>query len=456
MAIQIKLPKPYEHQERLLARCGRNNLLLLGRRYGKTTIMSAVLKERAITRSGYRGAYSAPTWKLMIEAFEEAKDTLAPVISRVNREDRRIEIKNGTTQKSVLEFWSSDDPASGRGRRYHDWVSDETQRQKRLRQFIVGSVMPTLADWGGNLYVLGTTNGEGSELHEFYLDCLSKPEEWFIGTGTTDDNPYISLEDKVKLRRDLADYAAQEMDSLWLKIDGVTPLVRQLVWETLFGQEDHGYFRKTLAVDASVSGDLTAIVAVWRNQSGHFFVDYDDIILLYPDPSTGEINYAQIDDIVEKRWATGLYSCVVYDPYQMVSSAQEWASKGINVYKFTQNTMRLHSDSFLKQMLNQGRFHHPNHPELTEHFTNATLKLGTGDSVRIIKPKEGSKVDLAVASSMATWVHNETVPTYAQNYLPVLSPAPSLLYTKNAPVTVDKSPWGDRTSIKELVKGIKR
>lgn len=451
MAIQITLPTPYEHQRILLSRCKQNNLFLLGRRYGKTTIMSAILKERALTRSKYRGAYSAPTWKLMIEAFEEAKETLEPATRRVNREDRRIELVNN----SVLEFWSSDDPQSGRGRRYHDWVSDETQRQKNLRKFIVGSVRPTLADWGGNLYVLGTTNGEGSELHEFYLSCVES-DDWYVGTGTTDDNPYIPQIEKERMRRDLGEFAAQEMDSLWLKIDGIAPLVRKLVWDTLFAQADHGYFKKTLAIDASVSGDLTAIVAVWRDLDGHFYIDYDDIVLLYPDQTTGEINYAQIANIVERRWETGLYSTIVYDPYQMVSVAQSWIPKGINTYKFTQNTMRLNSDSFLRQLLNQGRFHHPNHPELTEHFTNATLKLGSGDTVRIVKPKGSNKVDLAVASSMATWVHNETVPQYAQNYLPVLSSPTGVLPVKASPINIPAQPWNDRGYIKELIKGIKR
>lgn len=450
MAIQIRLIEPYEHQKNLLAQCGRKNLLLLGRRYGKTTIMSAILKERAITKQGYRGAYSAPTWKLMIEAFEEAKDTLAPVTKRVNREDRRIQLVNS----SVLEFWSSDDPQAGRGRWYNDWVSDETQRQKHLKKFLIGSVSPTLADHKGSLYVLGTTNGVGTELHEFWLECVEDPD-WFVGVGTTDDNPYIDEEEKRTLRRNLGVMAGQEMDSLWLQIDGIAPLVSALVWGELYAVKEAGYRQKTLAIDASVSGDKTAIVAVWQ-EDGHFYVDYDDIIVLYPDPITGKINYLQLIDILERRWFTGRYANFVYDPYQMESVIQGLQAKGVQCIEHTQNTARLKSDSFLRQLVNQGRFHHPNHDVFTEHFTNATLKFNAGDTVRIVKPSRGASIDLAVAAAMASRIHHETVPTYAQSYLPQLSSATNLLYPKNSPTAVAPSPWADRTFIKDLIKGVRR
>lgn len=454
MPIQIKLIEPYEHQKNLLAQCGRKNLLLLGRRYGKTTIMSAILKERAITRSGYRGAYSAPTWKLMIEAFEEAKETLQPVTHRVNREDRRIEVYNGTPIKSVLEFWSSDDPQAGRGRRYHDWVSDETQRQKHLKKFLIGSVSPTLADFRGNLYVLGTTNGVGSELHEFWTECTADPD-WFVGVGTTDDNPYIDEEEKRTLRKNLGVLAGQEMDSLWLQIDGIAPLVSALAWQGMYAVKEAGHRLKTLAIDASVSGDKTAIVGVW-SEDEHFYVDYDDIIILYPDPITGKINYPQLIDILERRWRTGRYANFVYDPYQMESVIQGLQAQGVSCIEHTQNTARLKSDSYLKQLVNQGRFHHPGHDIFTEHFTNATLKFNAGDTVRIVKPSRGASVDLAVASAMAARIHHETVPAYAQSYLPQLSAATSLLYPKSSPVAVKPSPWSDRTYIRDLVKGVKR
>ncbi len=412
----IELPKPYPAQEELLSRVKRNNLLILARRWGKTTLTSRVLKHSALTIPNYRAAFSAPTWKLMMETFEQYKNSLKPAIARVNREDRRIELVN----KSVIEFWSSDDVSAGRGRRYNLWVSDESQRQRDLAKFIRGSVRPTLADFRGTVYVLGTANGDGSELHQFYLESKEDPA-WFVAHGKLDENPYIDPEEIAQMRRDLGpELAAQELDSLWVRVDGVAPLIRKAQWAAMYSEEDSLNARKMLAIDASISGDLTAVVAAWKKDDT-YYVDYEDIKLIEPDPFTGEIDFIALEELLFRMWTTGKYIGIAYDPYQMVSLVQRLKAKGVRCFEFTQNSMRLKADGYLRQVLNQGLLRHPDHELLTEHMQNATIKFSSAETMRIVKPGKAIKIDLAVALSMAVYMLSTTQAGNFQTYTPAVN-----------------------------------
>lgn len=414
--VQIIIPKPFPAQQVILEQAKRNNFLLLSRRWGKTTLTSAILKKKALMIEKFRGAWSAPTWKLMMETFEEYRESLFPAISRINREDRRIELING----SVIEFWSSDDIQAGRGRKYHYWVADEMQRQRNIAKFIKGSVRPTLADYRGTLFILGTANGEGSEFHDFYLECQNDPSRWYLATGNLEQNPYIHPDEIAQMRRDLGpDLSAQEIDSLWVRVDGIAPLIRPFQWEQLYAQRENTKQRsKVLAVDASINNDKTALVGVWEDYDGHYCIDYSDIMLIEPDPDTFEIDYVRLEQLLIQLWSTGTFHTFAYDPYQMVSLAQRLRSKGIRTTEFTQNSMRLKSDGYLRQLCNEGRLHHPDHPDLTQHMLSATMKY-TQNGFRIVKASKDQKIDLAVALSMACWTLKETKSRTGSTFTPV-------------------------------------
>lgn len=426
----IQLAKPYTAQQELIKQFRRNNLLILSRRWGKTTLCGRIHVHSSLTKSHNRAAWSSPTWKLMMEAFEHHRTLLEPAISRVSREDRRIELING----SVLEYWSSDDISAGRGRKYHTWVADESQRQRNLAKFIRGAVRPTLADFRGTLYVMATANGEGSELHDFYLECLADPS-WFVGSGRLEDNPYIDPDEIAQMRKDLGpELAAQELDSQWVRVDGVTPLVRISQWNDLFEERDNYTTKRVLAVDASINSDTTAVVGVWRD-ANDFFVDYNDIRMFQPDAVLGEIDFTALENHLWDLWRTGRYATIAYDPYQLVSLMQRLKAKGIHTTEFTQNSMRMKGDGFLRQLINEGRVHHPAHELLTEHILNATLKF-TNDQFRLIKPTKAKKIDLAVALSMACWSLNILPEQMMGSFTPVVHQQTVL------PTTSSDSPFG--------------
>ncbi len=413
--VSVTLIKPYEAQQVILKEQKRNNLLVLSRRWGKTELAKYVVKRASLVNSKHRCAYSFPTWKLMMETFEQFKNELASVTRRVSREDKRIDLVNS----SVIEFWSSDDTQAGRGRKYHLWVSDESQRQRNLGAFIRGSVRPTLADFRGTLWVLGTANGEGSEFHDFYLDC-KEDTAWQVAHGSLEQNPYIHPDEIAQMRRDLGpELAAQELDSQWVRVEGITPLVRSTPWEALYGVQESTTRLKTLAVDASVKSDTTGIVAVWDEPIENI-TWVDGVWLIEPDPYTGEVDYEALEDQLWNIWRTGQYHSLTYDPYQTVSTIQRLKKRGVRTVEFTQNSMRIKADGYLRQLINESRLRHPSDPDLTEHVLNCTLKYSQ-DNFRLVKGTKKDKIDLAVALSMACWIEHTAGGRGGITYTPAVS-----------------------------------
>lgn len=422
--INIYLQRPYPAQQKILNNRKRNNLLLLSRRWGKTTITKILVAEDAIITPEFRVAWSAPTHKLLLDVFEEFVDILAPITARVNREERRIKLINN----SLLEFWSSNDPSAGRGRKYHRWVSDETQRQRNLSDFIKGSVRPCLADFRGELWILGTANGEGTPFHDYYLEVKDNPD-WQIVHGSLDDNPFIHPDEILQMRKDLGPLlAAQELDSQWVPISGMSPLISSFEWEGLIvplSLSEITRPQKVLALDASISGDTTGLIAPWRDPvTGQFSVDYDDIFAIEPtleDPETGvlQIDFVALEQLIWRLWQTGRYAALVYDPYQLVFMAQRFRRRGIRTIGFDQNNMRTKSDSYLKQVLSEKMFFHPNHPDLTEHVKNATIQQSTSNrGLRIVKKQKGKKIDLAVALGMGIYAMSTLKPGLVEQHTP--------------------------------------
>lgn len=435
--IEIPIKKPYDKQQYIISVPKKKKLLILSRRWGKTSLAEQLVLRRAITNKNYRCAWSAPTYKSVIESFNEHIDILEPITARLNRDEKTIKLING----SKIEYWSSDNPKAGRGRKYHIWVSDETQDQRNLKEFLVGSVYPTLTDFGGELWVLGTANGEGSELHEFYLECTNDPELWYVATGVIEDNPFLKPEFVSELRRAYAgnkDLELQELDSVWVRIDGVAPLIRKNPWDALYDTKDDSMQSRVLALDSAVNGDTTSIVGIWQDPlTEHYYTDYNDIHCFVAEDQQ-EIDFIELENTLWGLWSTGKYAWLAYDPYQNVSMMQRLRLRGVRTFEFTQNNMRLAADSYLRETLGEGKYHHPNHEQLTEHILAATMKY-TNEKIRLIKATQKSKIDLAVCLSMALWTHNLKRPGLITGY----SPQVANTRTSTGPIATDKGPTFD-------------
>lgn len=434
MAIEIRLPKLYDKQQEIYDNRKKFNLIIISRRWGKTTMSKRLVIEPAIRQPGYLAAWSAPKWKYMLAEFEKHAEILEPLTERLHREERTIKLTN----KSILEYWSSDDPGAGRSRKYNRWVSDETQQQRELEVFISGSVIPTLLDLRGDLWALGTANGEGSELHTLYNRALTQPDLWQVASGRIEDNPYMDPEEIKILRSAYAnnkDLEAQEFDSQWIRIDGVAPLIRKSAWDDLYGTKEDSSTSRVLALDASTKSDTTAIISVWLDKNSDiYYSDIEDIICIEPEAEGEEVDFMELENTIYRMWLTGKYSWFAYDPSQAILLAQRLRMKGVRCFEFTQNNMRNKADSYLRQVLNENRYHHPGSPELTEHILNATLKYN-GEAVRLVKPQASKKIDLAVALSMALYTYFLKGPSLLQDYKPQVAGnrSPNLILPATTP-----------------------
>jgi hypothetical protein len=185
-----------------------------------------------------------------------------------------------------------------------------------------------------------------------------------------------------------------------------------------------------LGIDASVSGDCFAVVAVSRHPKRHNDPAIRQCKLWDPRATGGRIDF----DLVE-RWirciceggcanfhprrepdpACGLCRAgetfpghyvvqIVYDPYQMEAVAQRLTRQSVAwVDPCDQGTERLIADSEFHKYALSGRLSHDGDRDLREHVLNARAKLQKDEDskLRMVKKAPNRKIDLAVAASMA-------------------------------------------------------
>lgn len=95
---------------------------------------------------------------------------------------------------------------------------------------------------------------------------------------------------------------------------------------------------------------------------------------------------------------------IAYDAYQLVDMAQRLTRDRIAWCEaFGQGEARMEADGSLRLLAVQRRLAHRNDPDLNQHIANANAKMSASEDtkMRIVKRNPGSKIDLAVATSMA-------------------------------------------------------
>jgi len=154
-----------------------------------------------------------------------------------------------------------------------------------------------------------------------------------------------------------------------------------------------------VGVDASVSGDSTAVVAVTREENKVILANYKKW------QPTKE-NPIDLEETVEK-YLLDLYrgyslQLVYYDPYQLHRSAVTLAKKGLPMEELPQtvgNTIDF-SQNFYDLIQFRNIEFYPS-PEVRRHIKACKAKeMERG--YRIVKGKQSSKIDIAVAGAMAS------------------------------------------------------
>lgn len=170
-SVTISLPKYHDAQREIVESRKRFNVVACGRRFGKTKMLTRQQCETALR--GERYGYFAPSYKILLEVYDEVSKKLAPV-AKCNKSEKRISTING----GLIEFWSLDDEDAGRSRKYHRVGIDEAGLVKDLEKRWNEAIRPTLTDYRGSADFVGTPKGAGFFRTGFALGQDPLNHEW--------------------------------------------------------------------------------------------------------------------------------------------------------------------------------------------------------------------------------------------------------------------------------------
>jgi len=162
----------------------RFNHVCCGRRWGKTYYL-ARLCVQAMLRGQYVGIFT-PSYKYLSEIYREVYDLLQPIKPESNKTEGVIRILTG----GRMDAWSLENPAAGRGRKYHRVLIDEAAFAKdvEMKATWERSIMPTLVDFKGQCFAFSTPNGVNPD-NWFYE--ISQDPLWTKFRAPSSTNPHL-------------------------------------------------------------------------------------------------------------------------------------------------------------------------------------------------------------------------------------------------------------------------
>lgn len=157
-----------------------------------------------------------------------------------------------------------------------------------------------------------------------------------------------------------------------------------------------------LGVDAAVSGDCFAIVAVTRAPDRPQDAVAAREVRVWK-PEGGSIDFAEPWDYLRGFCRRQYVVQVAYDPYQLHDFCMRFAKEtAVWCLPFDQGAARAQADSDLFQLIRSGRLRHNGDPVLREHVANCGFKVAAHEDTKARLVKRGlGKIDAAVALSMA-------------------------------------------------------
>lgn len=187
---------PHGGQSRILADFDKRNVACMGRRFGKTELMSEVvltypggaLAGNDEGRHGLPCAWYAPNDSYFTEVYERIATQYADVIRRATTQPRPvIYFKNG----GRLDFWTMENPMKcGRGRHYARIVIDEAAHAKHLQTAWEKTIIWTLADLNGDAWFISTPFGM-NYFYELYQKGINGEPGWVCHTAPSMSNPWL-------------------------------------------------------------------------------------------------------------------------------------------------------------------------------------------------------------------------------------------------------------------------
>lgn len=201
--VTVDIPKLHAGQDRVAREASRFNVLECGRRFGKTTLGENLIIDTVLR--GYPGGWFAPTYKTMLEQWKNLSRILKPVVTGSNKIEQQMAFVTG----GILDFWSLDNVDSGRGRKYKRVIIDEASIIRDLEQAWNATIRPTLTDYRGDAWFLGTPKGRN-----FFHRLFSRGEHgklnWKSWRLPTVANPFMDPSEVEEARQELPQHVFEQ------------------------------------------------------------------------------------------------------------------------------------------------------------------------------------------------------------------------------------------------------
>lgn len=194
---ELVLPRLHPAQRGIKRDARRFNVLACGRRFGKTMLGHDLAIHPLL--KGQPVGWFAPTYKVLIEAWQAIVRLLHPVTRRLSEQEKRIELWTG----GVFEAWSLENPDAGRSRKYGRVLIDEAGLSAKLMASWQEALRPTLSDYAGDAYLLGTPKGRNGFWQLFQRGMDDAKGEWASWQLPTSANPYIQASEIEAARQEL-------------------------------------------------------------------------------------------------------------------------------------------------------------------------------------------------------------------------------------------------------------
>ncbi len=307
--ITIRLNINHPAQLQILAERKRFNVIKCGRRFGKTALTNEFIwellpKEFTIDgrlSGGYIG-YFSPTYKDLHEVWVQCKQAFKDVIAEKSESLKYLILITGTK----VDFWSLEDPDSGRGRRYHRVIVDECEKAAKFQEAWQQTIRATLADFKGDAYFFSTPQ---IGLTYFKEICKNQNSfsDWKTFVFPSTANPHIDPEEIEQARLLLPDaifrteYMAEDIDAI-----AVNPFAHQ--WKPEKHESKRAVFQPQrqiiMSTDFNINPYAITFSHQWQDREGFHDHQFDEMAI-----QNGSV--PEMIDRVKHKYGHWLFSAVL-------------------------------------------------------------------------------------------------------------------------------------------------
>jgi hypothetical protein len=239
----------------VVAEARRYNVVDCGRRFGKTRLGVDRLIDPVL--AGHPTGWFAPTYKVLADAWEEAKMRLRPITTYKSETEHLIRTLTGGS----VEMWTLENEDAGRSRKYKRVVIDEAAMVPALGDIWQKAIRPTLNDLRGDAWFFSTPRGRNFFWEAWQRGRDSGYADWVSWQFPTTANPYIHPDEVEAARRDLPErvFAQEYLAEFLADPGGVFRGVRTCATATR-GEPFKGLF--VAGLDWAQANDFTVMVVL--------------------------------------------------------------------------------------------------------------------------------------------------------------------------------------------------